>query len=145
MSDRSGRRGVAGRAPDDLILTSTRSSCPSAALEFQRRRSVSGNTRLQDTLDRRPGGPQRTGVGASNTESVIVPSTVLAEIRTAADEENRTPSELIVDAGERYLENRWWQRLLAFGQEQAHKLGLTEADVPRLIAESRQERSGAER
>ena len=35
----------------------------------------------------------------------------------------------------RYLSDRRWQQVLAYGQERAKALGITEADVPRLIAE----------
>jgi hypothetical protein len=65
---------------------------------------------------------------------------LLTEIQAAADEERRTVTELLREAVEHYLENRRWQRLIAFGQEQARSLGLTEADVPRLIAEYREEK-----
>jgi predicted transcriptional regulator len=73
-------------------------------------------------------------------DSPTIPPALLAEIQAAADEERRTATELLREAVEHYLENRRWQRLLAFGEEQAHSLGLTEADVPRLIAEYRQEK-----
>lgn len=73
-------------------------------------------------------------------KSLTIPPSLLAEIQAAADEERRTAAELLRQAVERYLENRRWQRLIAFGEEQARSLGLTEADVPRLIAEYRQEK-----
>ena len=69
-----------------------------------------------------------------------MPPTLLAEIREAADEDQRTTEELVREAIERYLEDRRWQRLLAYGEQQARSLGLTDADVPRLIEEYRQER-----
>jgi len=71
---------------------------------------------------------------------VTIPSPLLAEIQAAADEEHRSSNELVCEAIERYLKNRRWQRLLAYGQERARSLGLTEADVPRLIEEYRRER-----
>jgi hypothetical protein len=49
--------------------------------------------------------------------------------------------EVLREAVERYLEGRRWQRLFAYGEERARALGLTEADIPRLIEESRRERA----
>jgi len=63
---------------------------------------------------------------------------LLAKLRDAAQEDNRTPDELADEALARYLEERSWQRLYAYGEERARSLGLTEKDVPRLIAEYRQ-------
>jgi len=76
----------------------------------------------------------------SNSNSVTVSPALLAEIHAAAEEERRAPSEVMKEAIERYLENRRLQRLYAYGEERARSLGLTEADIPRLIAEARQER-----
>ena len=75
------------------------------------------------------------------TEAVSMPSSLLAEVQAAANEEHRTREELLLEAVERYLRDRRWQRLLSYGQERARSLGLTDADVPRLIEEYRQERS----
>jgi hypothetical protein len=73
-----------------------------------------------------------------DTESVKMPSSLLAEVQAAANEEHRTLDELLQEAVERYLKDRRWQRLLAYGEQQARSLGLTETDVPRLIEEYRQ-------
>jgi len=43
----------------------------------------------------------------------------------------------------RYRKDRQWRQLCAYGAKRARDLGLTEEDVPRLIAESRQERAAA--
>jgi hypothetical protein len=43
------------------------------------------------------------------------------------------------EAVELYLKDRRWQRLLAYGEQQARNLGLSETDVPRLIEEYRRE------
>lgn len=77
-------------------------------------------------------------MSAHNTTLTVAP-TLLAQVEAAAHEEHRTPTALVQEAIERYLEDRQWQRLLAFGQAQARAVGLTEADVTRLIAESREE------
>lgn len=76
----------------------------------------------------------------SDAESVKVPSGLLAEVRAAALEESRTTDELIVEAVQKYLKDRRWQQLLTYAEEQARSLGLTEADVPRLIDEYRREK-----
>ncbi len=76
---------------------------------------------------------------------ILVPSAMLPEIEAAAEEEHRTPSELVRDALERYMEDQAWKKIFAYGEERAKALGLTEEDVPRLIAEYRQEkRQGGE-
>ncbi len=71
--------------------------------------------------------------------SLSIPSDLLAEINAAADEDHRPAGEMLCGFIERGLEDRRWHRLLAFGAAQASKLGLSEADVPRLIAETRRE------
>jgi len=76
---------------------------------------------------------------ASDTESVKMPSSLVAEIQAAAAEEHRSRDEVVREAIERYLRNRRWQRILAYGEQKARSLGLTDADVPRLIEEYRQE------
>jgi len=73
--------------------------------------------------------------------TIAIPPALLAEIQAAADEEKRPAEEVLREALERYLENRRWQRILDYGQQRARELGLTEADVPRLIAEARRERA----
>jgi len=70
----------------------------------------------------------------------LVPPDLIPEIRAAAEAEHRAPGEIIRDAFNRYKDEQEWQELLAYGQERAKTLGLTEEDVPRLIAEVRQQR-----
>ncbi len=74
---------------------------------------------------------------ADNT--IAIPLALVAEIQAAADEEKRSVEEMLREAIERYLRNRRWQRIFAYGEERARALGLSEEDIPRLIAESRQE------
>jgi hypothetical protein len=71
--------------------------------------------------------------------SIAVPRALVAEIKAAADEEKRPVEEMLREAIERYLSNRRWQRIFAYGEERARALGLSEEDIPRLIAESRGE------
>jgi len=71
---------------------------------------------------------------------IELPSSLLSEVQAAADEEHRSSDELVREAVERYLKSRRWQQILAYGEERARSLGLSEADIPRLIEEYRQER-----
>jgi hypothetical protein len=71
--------------------------------------------------------------------SLTLPPALLAEIQAEADREHRPAAEVLRDVVEHGLEEVRWQRTLAYGRERAKALGLTEADVPRLIAESRAE------
>jgi hypothetical protein len=47
----------------------------------------------------------------------------------------------LIERLRRYRRDRRWRRLFAYGAKRARDLGLTEEDLPRLIAESRQERA----
>ena len=71
--------------------------------------------------------------------TIAVPPSLAAEIKAAADEEKRSVEEMLREVIERYLRNRRWQRIFAYGEERARALGLSEEDIPRLIAESRGE------
>jgi hypothetical protein len=71
-----------------------------------------------------------------------LPPGLLAEVESAAQEEQRPPQEMLREVIERGLKERRWERTLAYGQERARATGFSEDDIPRLIAESRQERSG---
>ena len=71
--------------------------------------------------------------------TIALPPALVAEIQAAADEEQRPVEEMLREAIERYLRNRRWQRIFAYGEERARTLGLSEEDIPRLIAESRRE------
>jgi hypothetical protein len=78
---------------------------------------------------------------ASDTDTLIPPK-LLPEIRAAAEEERRAPGELVGEALETYLKDRRRRRLYSEMEAHARALGLTEDDVPRLIAESRREARG---
>jgi hypothetical protein len=70
----------------------------------------------------------------------LVPPSLLPEIRAAAEEEHREPGDVVREALERYMEDREWNKIFAYGEARAKALGLTEEDVHRLIAEYRQEK-----
>lgn len=52
--------------------------------------------------------------------TIAIPSALLAEIKAAADEEKRPAEEVLREAIERYLRNRRWQRIFAYGEEHPH-------------------------
>jgi len=56
----------------------------------------------------------------------LVPPDLLAEVQAAAAEEHRAPGDLVCEAIERYLDEREWRKLLAYGRERAQALGLTD-------------------
>jgi predicted transcriptional regulator len=75
----------------------------------------------------------------SDTDTLTLPPALLAEVQAAADEERRPAGAVLREAVERYLRERRWQKIFAYGEQRARELGLTEQDVPRLIAEYRRE------
>ncbi len=72
--------------------------------------------------------------------SLSLPPKLLREAERLARREGRTKSELLREALRRYLADSRWRDLQEFGRAQAHKLGIKESDVERLIAEYRTER-----
>lgn len=73
-----------------------------------------------------------------------IPGSLMVEVERMAREQRKTVSQVVTEAVDRFVKEEQWQRLQTLGRERARALGLTEADVPRLIEESRQER-GQER
>ncbi|MBV8358029.1 MAG: hypothetical protein JO189_08850 [Deltaproteobacteria bacterium] len=71
--------------------------------------------------------------------TIAIPPALLVEIKAVADQDKRSAEDVLREAIEHYLRNRRWQRIFAYGEQRARTLGLSEEDVPRLIAESRQE------
>jgi hypothetical protein len=61
------------------------------------------------------------------------------EAEELAKRENRTMSELMREAFRLYKREREWNRANAYGRAKAKQLGVTEADVVRLIKEYRTE------
>ncbi|MBI4908017.1 MAG: hypothetical protein HY820_30610 [Acidobacteria bacterium] len=68
-----------------------------------------------------------------------MPEELLTGIQDAAQAEHRTVNDLVADAVQRYLDDRSWTSLLDYGAGRARALGISESDIDRLIAESRQE------
>jgi len=68
-----------------------------------------------------------------------LPISLMTEVEKLARAQERTVSQVVAEAVGRYIKEVQWQSLKAYGRERALARGLTEADVPRLIEESRRE------
>lgn len=73
-------------------------------------------------------------------KNVALEPEVFARVAAEAQKEGKTPDELANEATKRFLASRRLQDLQQYGRQRASDMGLTEDDVPRLIAESRAER-----
>ena len=73
-----------------------------------------------------------------------IPDDLLSAVNEAASADGKTTDELAADALRRYLAHRKLKELSNYGREQSRRLGYTEADVSRLIAESRRENRATE-
>jgi hypothetical protein len=71
-----------------------------------------------------------------------LPAGLLARVADAAAAEETTPEVWIERALTRQLDETSWQQLVEAGRRRSQALGYTEADVERLIAESRAESGG---
>ena len=72
-------------------------------------------------------------------KNVAIEPELFARITEEAAAEGTTADEIANEATKRYLALRRLDRLQRYGQKRAEELGITEEDVPRLIAESRAE------
>ena len=68
-----------------------------------------------------------------------VPDDLLNAVNEAARADGVSTEELAADALRRYLAHRKLDELGRYGREQSRRLGYTEEDALRLIAESRNE------
>ena len=75
----------------------------------------------------------------SKVVSITLPPEMAIEAARLARRENRTMSELMREAFRRYKRQYEWDEANAYGRAKAKELGITEADVVRLIKESRVE------
>ena len=48
---------------------------------------------------------------------------MLAQVQAVADEEHHSPVEVLRDAVDRYVRERRWQRIFAYGEQKACALG----------------------
>ncbi len=70
-------------------------------------------------------------------KNITLEPEVFARITDEAAVEGRTTDEIANEATTRYLALRRLDRLQRYGRRRAEELGITEDDIPRLIAESR--------
>jgi Arc/MetJ-type ribon-helix-helix transcriptional regulator len=77
---------------------------------------------------------------ASDDTSLPLPSSLIAQIEAQAGDEHRAASDVVKDAMTCYMRQKRWQKIRDYGAARARELGITEDDIPRLIAESRAER-----
>jgi predicted transcriptional regulator len=75
----------------------------------------------------------------SPTRTVTLSDELYEQASREAQAEGKTTDEITRDALTAYLALRQLDRLQEYGQQRAEELGLTEADIPRLISESRRE------
>ena len=73
-------------------------------------------------------------------KNVAIEPELFARITEEAAAEGTTADEIANEATKRYLALRRLDRLQSYGQKRAEELGITEDEIPRLIAESRAER-----
>jgi hypothetical protein len=73
-------------------------------------------------------------------KNVAIDPELFARITEEAEAEGTTADEIANEATKRYLALRRLDRLQRYGQKRAEELGITEDDIPRLIAGSRAER-----
>ena len=77
----------------------------------------------------------------SKVVSITLPPAMAAEAEQLAKEEKRCMSELMREAFRRYKREREWDEANAYGRARAKQMGITEADVVRLIQEFRAEQA----
>jgi len=71
--------------------------------------------------------------------NISLPDPLLAEIQSTARTERRTADEVVADAVRVYLEKQSWVQFVERNERRAKKMGISESDVDRLIAEYRAE------
>ncbi len=79
------------------------------------------------------------------TPSLMLPAPLQADVEEMARAEQRTVLDVVSDAVQRYLDDRKWQRLVTAGEQRAASKGLCDADVPRLVEETRLENQSRRR
>ena len=69
----------------------------------------------------------------------VLPDAQLAELEKLARSQEKTVNEVVVEAVDLYIKDKQWAALKRYGRAKSRELGLVEGDVPRLIAEVRQQ------
>lgn len=80
------------------------------------------------------------GMASGETQVPSLPEGLMAEIVKIAREQDRSVGEVLAEAVDRYVKDQQWEAVKRYGRAKASERGLTEADVPRLISECRNER-----
>jgi len=75
----------------------------------------------------------------ATTNQPVLSDPQLAELEKLARAQERTVNEVVSEAVDRYIKDKQWSALKQYGRAKAREMGLTEDDVPRLVAESRAE------
>ena len=70
----------------------------------------------------------------------LLPERLRADVTRAAAAAATTPEAWVERAVARQLDDDVWRDVLAYGEHRARALGFTEADVERLVEDSRSER-----
>lgn len=81
----------------------------------------------------------------TKTLSVTLPPDMLKRAQSIAKKESRTMSELIREALRYYERRSWWDEVNAYGRASAHRKGISESDVQRLVHETRVRRRSAKK
>lgn len=80
-------------------------------------------------------------MATGQTGNLSLPDMLQAEIEKVARAQDRTVNEVLADAVDRYIREKQWQSLKSYGRQKARERGIKDADVLRLIAESRRDMS----
>jgi hypothetical protein len=75
-------------------------------------------------------------------KTITLGDDLFAEVSEQARAEGRTPDDLVAEATRMMLNVRRIDAIVAQNRQDMEAMGLTEEDVPRLIAEYRKERRG---
>jgi metal-responsive CopG/Arc/MetJ family transcriptional regulator len=74
-------------------------------------------------------------------EIPTIPTDLMIQVQDLARQQGRPAADLIAEAVKKYLDDRRWNDMLSSARRRASAMGLTEDDVPRLIAEDRAEQA----
>jgi hypothetical protein len=127
------------RAPTHIGACNEPAKCATYIIRNRRRmRYPKFHTRDMGCFESPMTGPKKPGSMATQN-NLHIPDDLLSAVNEAAGADGKTTDEIAADALRRYLAHRKLEELGKYGREQSLLLGYTEADVPRLIAESRRE------
>ena len=72
-------------------------------------------------------------------KNVTIEPGLFTRVEEEAQKQGRTPDDIANEATRRFLALRRLQDLQQYGEGRARELGLSEDDIPRLVAEARAE------